>query len=241
MVAVLVLLAAIPSAAQVVRDIRLYSEWQRIGPHGEWVAMDRGEKQTRAPREILSPGVGRGGYLTVQVAISADPKSTYFLAVQSNPENVFQWKVYKASFEREGGHWAPAKVTEDREPYFNVAPDSDARIEKQTTQIFVVDVFVPASTEPGRKRLEVLVKSDTWRVAPMEVRVLPVTLPATEPIAPAVFADFAARNRKQTEAYAATVEPAVRARCDAHRTEKPQFGAEWFLRLRDCLFAAAAQ
>jgi len=240
-VALVLLLVAAPSAAQVVRDIRLYSEFQRIGPFGEWVALDRGEKQTAPPREVLSPLVARNSHLSLQVAVTADPKATYFVAVQSNPENVFQWKLYKATYEKSGEHWVPGKLTEDREPFFNIAPDSDVTIPKQTTQIFVLDAFVPESAQAGRVRLEVLVKSDTWRVTPMEVRISPVILPPVQMPTPRTLADVVARNRKQIEAFAATIDPAVREKCDAFRSQQPTLGAEWFLRTKDCLLSALAR
>lgn len=237
MVALLLLFVALPSSAQVVRELRLYSEFQRIGPFGEWVALDRGDKQTTPPREILSPLVARNSYLTLQVAVTADPKTTYFVAVQSNPEQVFQWKLYKASFEKQGKHWVPGKLTEDREPFFNFAPDSDVTIPKQTTQIFVLDAFVPESAPAGRVRLEVLVKSDTWRIAPMEVRIAPVRLPETEGGPPRALADLVARNRKQTEAFRATLDASATQRCEALRAMQPTLGMEWFLRWRDCLLS----
>ncbi|MBL8218254.1 MAG: hypothetical protein JNL62_03455 [Bryobacterales bacterium] len=241
MVALLLLLVSVPSAAQVVRDLRLYSEFQRIGPFGEWVAVDRGEKQTSPPREVLSPLVARNSHLSLQVAVTADPKTTYFVAVQSNPENVFQWKLYKATFEKAGKHWVPGKLTEDREPFFNIAPDSDVTISKQNTQVFVLDAFVPEATPAGRVRLEVLVKSDTWRVAPMEVRISPVKLPSVEMPVPNTLADVVVRNRKQIEALAATMDPAVRDKCNDFRSQQATLGAEWFLRTKDCFLSALSR
>lgn len=241
MVALLLLFVTLPSAAQVVRELRLYSEFQRIGPLGEWVALDRGEKQTTPPREILSPLVARNSYLTLQVAVTADPKTTYFVAVQSNPENLFQWKLYKATFEKSGKHWVPGKLTEDREPFFNFAPDSDVTIPKQTTQVFVLDAFVPESAPAGRARLEVLVKSDTWRIAPMEVRISPLKLPSVEAAAPRTLADLVARNRKQIEAFRATLDEAGTQRCEAFRGQQATLGTEWFLRFKDCLLSTATR
>ncbi|MFN7932064.1 MAG: hypothetical protein U0R19_01980 [Bryobacteraceae bacterium] len=241
MVIVALFLMALAAPAQVVQDFRLYSELQRIGPFGELVALDRGEKQTAPPREILSPAVARNGHLSLQVAVTAPPNTTYFLAVQSNPPQVFEWKLYKATFEKAGAHWVPGKLTEDRDPFFNIAPDTDVTIPKQTTQVFVVDAFVPESAPAGRVRLEVLVKSDTWRVAPMEVRISPVKLPPVEAAAPKTLADIVARNRKEMEALGATLDAAVRERCEAFRAQQVTLGAEWFLRTRDCLLTAASR
>lgn len=237
----LLLLLSVPATPQTVRSIRLYSEMQRIGPMGEWVQADRGANQTTPPREILSPGVPRNGHLSLQVAITADPKTTYFLAVQSNPENVFQWKLFKAGFERLNGHWVPNRLTEDRDPFFNVAPDSDVNIPGQTTQVFVLDAFVPENTPVSRIRLEVLVKSDTWRVSPMEVRILEPKLrpPPSGAPAPATLAAIVKRNRAQVEAFASTLDDTIRERCFAFRSQQDMLGAEWFLKSRDCLFAAS--
>ena len=236
----LLLLLALPSSAQVVRSIRIYSELQRIGPKGDWVELDRGAKQTAPPREILSPAVARNGYLSLQVAITADPRTNYFLAVQSNPDKVFDWKLYKARFEKHENHWVPGRLTEDRDPFFNIAPDTDASIPGQTTQVFVLDAFVPESAPVGRVRLEVLVKSDSWRVAPMEVRILAAKLPSIEAEPPASLPDIQSRNRKQLDALAASLPVESRERCFAFREQKPSLGAEWLLKTRDCLFTAAS-
>lgn len=239
--------------AQVVRSIRAYSEFQRVDPFGEIVAVDRAQ----TPREILSPGVARNGHLSLHVAITADPKTMYFLAVQSNPRGIFQWKIYREEYVRSGGSWIPEGLEEIREPYFAVMPDPAASIAGQTTQSYLVDVWVPPETPVGTMRLEVLVKSEAWRLWPMEVRVLPVSIPAgagdksgtpmrpvdlpadaftrsgavTDPL---TIRAVIRRNALEDEALAGQV--TVNCRDAGDRSTQ---GAERYLRVRDCLYRAA--
>jgi hypothetical protein len=153
--------------------LRVYSEFQRVDPFGDVLAVDRAV----SPREILSPAVVRNGYASFHVVVTTRPKETYFLAVQSNPADVFEWSIYEERLVRRGAAWIPDVLHELRSPYFGAMPDPDSTVPGQTTRAYLLDVWVPPETPVGTVRLEVLVKIGLWSVYPMEVRVLPAHVP----------------------------------------------------------------
>jgi hypothetical protein len=230
----LITLVAVPLPGQVVRALDLYSELVKIDPFGQ---VDTSHK----PREILSPGVARGGFFSLQVAVTAEPKTIYMMAVQSNPANVFQWKLYKEKYSPEGKKWVPDKFEEMQEPYFRVMPDIDVQIPGQTTQVYLLDVWVPREAPVGRIRLEVLAKSDTWRVAPMEVRVLDAVFPeGVNGAAAGSLSAVVERNQQQDAMLARTLPNEGKGCYDAQPSFEEQ-GRERYLRVRDCLYWEASR
>jgi hypothetical protein len=167
-----VLLLTSAAAAQPVQ-LRVYSEFQRVDPFGQVLAADRAE----TPREILSPAVARSAFTSFHVAVTGPARANYFLAVQSNPPNAFQWTIQEEKFIRSGEVWIPDKLEDVKPPYFGVIPDPKANIPGQTTRVYLVDVWIPQSTPPGTVRFEILVKAGYWVLWPMEVRVLNVVVP----------------------------------------------------------------
>src|SRR5215216_5802229 len=149
-----VVLLACSLQAQTVRSLRLYSEFQRVDPFGEILPVDR----AASPREILSPAVARNSFFSVHVVVTAEAHASYFLAIQSYPANVFQWKLYKESFAKKGNSWIPDALVERRYPYFEVMPEPALNIAGQTSQLYLLDIWVPPETPSGTARLEVLVK-----------------------------------------------------------------------------------
>jgi hypothetical protein len=257
--------------AQVVREVRLLSEFQRMDPFGEILAVDRAVK----PREILSPAVARNSFFSVQFAVTADHMATYFLAIQSYPEKVFKWRLYRQGYSKQGSAWVPDTLVEEQPPYFQTMPDPTVNIPGQRTQTYLLDVWVPPETPSSGARLEVLVKSDTWRIAPMEMRILPVTIPESVAVTsvvsplpdPGLSADATAakalatflageplgipeveprtlraiiyRNALQDLALSRTLEEEAAERCWDATTNRKDMGAEWYLRVRDCLYRTA--
>lgn len=199
---------------QLIRSFTLYSEF--YPDHG-----------AVPPREILSPGVARNAYFTLTLAVTAERNANFFFAIQSNPSDIFRWKLYKKF---------PNSLEEKREPYF------DALEPYQTEQLYLLDVWVPAGLPEGRYRLEALIKSAYWRVNPMEVRVLPVTVPNLSPYpVPSSPADLLKRNAAQDEALAKTLPPATVETCRPTPSDRDRYGAEAALRFRDCLFRNASK
>jgi hypothetical protein len=135
-------------------DIRIYSE--------------------HAPaREVLSPPVVRNSHGSFRVVVTAPPGTLYFMAVQTNPADVLRVKLYRQPARRKD------YLIEERNIGFlaGVTPaglDSSA----ETSTVYLLDLWVPADARQGPVRVEALVKTADWRVAPMEVRILPLTAPA---------------------------------------------------------------
>ena len=81
------LFAALLRAQDV--DLHLYSEFQRIQPDGRVVDADRAD----VPQEIISPALIRNGFTTFHVSVTGRPRILYWLAIQTNPPNVFRIHV----------------------------------------------------------------------------------------------------------------------------------------------------
>jgi hypothetical protein len=147
-------------------DIRIYSEFQRVDSTGAVLPQDR----AASTREVLSPAVVRNGFATFRVVVTAAPNTLYFLAVQTNPPGVFRIKLHRES---------ARALIEERDPSFlaGVTPFI-GRGAAETANAYLLDIWVPAGANPGVVRLEALVKTAYWKVAPMEIRVLPVVAPS---------------------------------------------------------------
>jgi hypothetical protein len=150
-------------------DLRLYSEFQRVKPDGSVVDADRAE----FPQEPISPPLIRNGYTTFHFSVTGRPRILYWIAIQTNPGDLFQVRVYREMFSKEG---VPDALHEEPKPYFflGVMPDSQA---ERVTQEYLLDIWTPPDTPADRVRFEVLVKTGDWVVAPMEVRVLTARVP----------------------------------------------------------------
>ena len=169
------ILIALHVAADLARaqEINLYSEFQRFNPYGQVVAQDREPR----PREIISPAVARNGHLTIQVLVTMPPGTTYFVYAGANPPDALQLRVYRAYFVRCGQDYCPDWLTEQQTPVFGAMPELASVWPGQTTRCYVFDIWVPPGTPPRRVRIEALLKSGIWYVAPMEVRVIAPLVP----------------------------------------------------------------
>jgi hypothetical protein len=157
------------------QELKIYSEFQRIGPTGEVVASDA----TGTPREILSPVVARNAWASFHVACTPADNEPSFLYIQQNPE-LFEVTVYKEHFVRTSRGWIPDGLEQVSLPHPIVLPDQKRPVPNQNTVVFWVDVRVPARTPVGRMRFQALLKSgDRWLVYPMEIRVAEKTVVGT--------------------------------------------------------------
>lgn len=163
-----------PATGKVI----LRSEFQRLGPDGQVVDIDRG----RSPREILSPLVLRNSWTTFLVACQVPPNRHYYVYLAQNPENTFQPRFYKAEFVQVGGSWIPDSLLEvEYSPFSGFFPEPNSQARRQKVTVFVVDLFTPESVEPGRYRFELqLTTGEGWVIYPMEVRVSSVIVPAID-------------------------------------------------------------
>jgi len=259
----LLLLALVPALG--AQSVDIYSEFQRPDPYGGVVTPDR----SPSPREILSPGVARNGWASFHVAVSAPPKSSYLLYVMTNPRDACRVEMYKEHFVETKAGWIPDRLTPLQHlPDYGFMPDPDDGVPEQNTRVYLLDLWIPPDSGTGRFRLEIQLKTGTWEIRPMEIRVLDAKIPdvaerkGTAPLPPVESpADFSASSALG-EARACPAPDTVRAiicrnaqqdMALARRAAKtgtvlgwwwnfnmPRvLGAEWWLRLRDLLYATA--
>ena len=173
-IGVSILIGALASTALGAQSLEIYSEFQRVDPLGSIVAVDRAEH----PREILSPVVPRNGHASFHVVVSVPPGTNYFLYVVTNPLDACRVALYREHFVKTAGGWIPDTLAElQRLPDFGAMPDPDEDIPGQNTRVYLLDVWIPPDTSPGRFRLEAQLKVGYWIVRPMEVRVIPALVP----------------------------------------------------------------
>ena len=171
--------AALSAPALIhAQEIRLYSEFQRFDPFGQPVPADRGAP----PREILSPAMARNGHLSLHVVITGPAGSNYFLYIGSNPPDIVQTKLYREYFTRCGDDYCPDWLVPQNLPAFGAIPEfrhdvARPALDKQTTRCYLLDIWAPPATPPRRVRVEALLKTGIWQVAPLEVRIMAPTVP----------------------------------------------------------------
>lgn len=161
------------SCAAPSQEINIYSEFSRFNPYGEIVAQDRGAP----PREILSPAVPRNGHLSVHVVVNAPAGTNYFLYAGDNPPGILKIRIYREHFVPCGADFCPDWLTEQRSPSFGAMPESIYAMPGQNTRCYLFDIWVPPDVPPRRIRVEALLKTAIWQVAPLEIRVIAPTVP----------------------------------------------------------------
>ncbi len=184
------MVAACAFAARA-QEIHIYSEFERFDPFGNPVASDR----DAAPREILSPAVPRNGHLSLHVVITGPAGSNYLLYTGTNPPGILRVKLYREYFTECGNDFCPDWLTEQASPTFGAIPEfrhdlARPAMDLQTARCYLLDIWAPPDTPPRRVRVEALLKTGIWQVAPLEVRILAPTLssdaelPRAEDLAP---------------------------------------------------------
>jgi len=194
------------SAAQA-QQIALVSEFERFDPFGRPVAADR----DLTPREILSPAMPRNGHLSVRVLVSGPRHTNYLLYFTSNPPGILDLTMYRESFAPCGDSFCPDWLTRVESPSFGAIPESLFAMAEQNTRSYLLDIHAPVDTPPRRVRVEVLLKTGIWQVAPMEVRITAPIVPSRkgphhEDIAP-LSASTAATAERQLARYLAGLDP----------------------------------
>jgi hypothetical protein len=176
------MVAAACACAARAQEIHIYSEFERFDPFGDPVASDRDP----APREILSPAVPRNGHLSLHVVITGPAGSNYLLYTGTNPPGILRVKLYREYFTPCGNDFCPDWLVEQASPTFGAIPEfrhdlARPAMDSQTTRCYLLDIWAPPDTPPRRVRVEALLKTGTWQVAPLEVRIL---APILAPVAP---------------------------------------------------------
>jgi|SRR5579883_2729087 hypothetical protein len=189
------------------QQISLVSEFERFDPFGRPIAADR----DLIPREILSPAMPRNGHLSVRVLVNGPPHTNYLLYFISNPPGILDLTMYREFFEPCGASLCPDWLTKVESPSFGAIPESLFAMPEQNTRSYLLDIHAKADTPPRRVRVEVLIKTGIWQVAPMEVRITAPIMPAhrgvhREDIAP-LDASSAATAERQLGRYLAGLEP----------------------------------
>jgi hypothetical protein len=156
------------------QEITTYSEFQRFGPLGNVVRQDYEPN----PRELLSPAVPRNGHLTIRVVVNAPAHTNYFLYAGSNPPDTLKVTIYREYFARCGKDYCPDWLSEVQSPTFGAMPENVHWLANQNTRSYIFDIWVPPNVPPRRVRIEALLKTGTWLVAPLEIRVIEPTVPS---------------------------------------------------------------
>ncbi len=189
-----------------------------------------------APREIISPAVPRNGFTTFKVLVNAPAGTSYFLFCQTNPPNLVETHLYKVAL--------PDRLDPVKSPNFGVIPDGES------SRAYLLDVWVPADGEPGRRvRLELQLKVGDWIVYPMELRIQKASVPMMATSETLVSFDAVLeRNRRQDSAFEQLLQlPEVwlwtaRHIANGWTGHSPLSAAdepEWYLKVRDLLYRRA--
>ena len=144
-------------------DLKVYSEFRRIGPDGEIVVADRGG----SVREILSPRALRGGWTSYQIVVEAPAGTEFWLYLGQNPDHAARFTLYRASFI--GGVLNALERVDE--------PASGKIPAGQQAAVFWVDLHYPKDGPAGRVKFEpqlFLSEEKRWLIYPMEVNVTPV-------------------------------------------------------------------
>lgn len=194
------------------QTLRVLSEFQRVDPFGDVVAVDR----TASPREILSPALARNAFASFHIAVSVPERTPYFVYVQTNPPNVFDISLYEELYVKTSAGWIPDALEPAKLPAFGTLPYLPMPIPGQNTVSYWMDIWVPAETPVERVRVEVLLKvGQGWMMYPMEARVTPA-------MAPSIAAHSAALPAATARADASVLGPFRNFVCGARETSREE-------------------
>jgi len=157
---------ALLCAAAHPQSVHIYSEFRRIAPNGAVLEQDRPGR----PREIISPAVARNGFASFRLVLSAPAGKSFALHFSDNPEKSFQYTLYRELAAQSGQTAVPDLLEHAPLPVSGVFTDSPIT--------YWLDILVPAAIPTGRIRVEAQLNvDDHWIIYPLEVRVLPASIP----------------------------------------------------------------
>jgi hypothetical protein len=153
------------AASLTAQSVKVYSEFQRIGPDGAVIAADRQERS----REILSPAVARNAYASYHVVLSAPAGAAFTLHFAQNPDNAVHATFYREIHDAAG---VPDRLERIELPL-------ESKIDEGGRSLVLwMDLWVDADAPVRRVRVEPQVWiGDRWIIYPMEVRVFPNIVP----------------------------------------------------------------
>jgi hypothetical protein len=172
------LMGAATSALAQLPAVKVYSEFQRIDPSGKVISADQPRRAGIAPREILSPALARNAHAAFHLTVTVPAGTDFSVYVGQNPEGYLGVAVYKEIYQKRGAEWVPDDLEPVTLPYAGRLPDAGRPIPDQSSQSFLVDLWVPPDAEVRRTKVEPEVWVDgQWIVYPMEVRIVAATVP----------------------------------------------------------------
>ncbi len=130
--------------------------------------------------------MARNGHLSLHIVITGPAGSNYLLYTGSNPPDIIQVKLYREYFTPCGNGYCPDWLAEQNSPTFGAIPEfrhdaAQPALDKQTTRCYLLDIWAPPGTPPRRVRVEALLKTGIWQVAPLEVRIMAPIIPNAGP------------------------------------------------------------
>jgi hypothetical protein len=171
-------LALSPALAQ---ELHVYPEYQRPDIYGGIVRADQSGRE----REILSPAVPRNGYASFIVVAKLREPGPYRFDVAMNPAGRIHAELYRLWFHRTepAGEYYPDALLPIQNTFLGTVPDADNGIPEQTAVAFWLDLYVPRDARRETVRVEAVLQAFGRRdVYPMEVRILPITIPDLDPL-----------------------------------------------------------
>lgn len=134
----------------VAQPLSVYSEFAQLDSGGRVIA-------PADPREIDSPAMARNAFTSLQVVVQVQQGHPYLLQVGQNPGNRLRVTVYR----ERGNSLEPVEL-----PYRG-----------ESTQVFWMDVWVPAAVAVQRIKIEPQLEiGGDWWVHPMEARIKQATM-----------------------------------------------------------------
>jgi hypothetical protein len=166
------------AATALAQEIEVYPEFQRPSPFGGILKADQGGRR----REILSPAVVQNGYASFFLVVKLREPGSFRLDIAMNPDDRVEADLYKVWFHKleSSGEWVPDALIPVHNTFFGAVPDAENQIPGQTAAAFWLDLWVPRGRETEEERVRVeaqLSAGDRLDIYPMEVRILPVTVP----------------------------------------------------------------
>ena len=159
--------------------LEVLPEFSRPDPFGGSVAADG--KAAFAPRVSLAGA--RAGYVSCHLVVKLPRPGDYSLAVKIDaPLQADLHREWFHRLEADKGYYPDALVPV-RSPYRGRLPDPENRIEGQSAQAFWLDVWIPADARPGVYRGSAVAEAaGTASTVPVEIRVLPASVPAEDAV-----------------------------------------------------------
>src|SRR5206468_6843783 len=123
----------------------------------------------------------RGGYVSFHLLVKLPQGGNYRLSLNLDDRS---GKI-RADLFREWFHFTesddkyyPDALIPVRQPYGSTLPEPDNAIQKQNTQAFWVDLWIPADAAPGVYKCAALLEAGKKHVTlPLQLRVLTATVP----------------------------------------------------------------